>query len=59
MRNPHELDLAPSRYEDEHGSGCECDRCTEAFDHSDEYPTPSQAELERMRLYFVAQKRGA
>lgn len=53
MRNPHELDLAPSRYEDEHGLGCECDRCTEAYDHEDEIPTPSEAEVNRRYEYFM------
>jgi hypothetical protein len=56
MINPHERDIAPSRYEDEHGSGCECDLCQESYE-PDFDDTPSQADLDRRYLYFIQRER--
>lgn len=55
------IDIEPPDWNDyeQHDASCECDACAEAFDHEDEIPAPSQAELERMRLYFLAQDRSA
>ncbi len=51
----HPIDIEPPDYEDfeQHDVSCECDVCTEAWDHEEDEPAPSEAELERRYQYFM------
>jgi hypothetical protein len=42
-----------------HGDGCPCLVCTESFEPDQQPYEPSQADLERMRMYFIQRDRAS